>query len=106
MYRNSAEASSGEEKAEDADEEEEAEGEVSEEQGEEASEEQTEDEDVGGYNYNLRKRQPVIYHLKPVHHVSLGICVDQRLARLVGSPWDGGIEPTVVLSGYCIAVKL
>ena len=51
--------SSSEEKATEGDEEEE---------GEEEPSDQTEDE--GGY-YNLRKRQPVIYHLKPVHHVSL-----------------------------------
>lgn len=61
--------SSGDEKSEGAEGEGEEE-EVSEDpQGEEGSEEQTEDEDVGGY-YNLRKRQPVIYRLKPVHHVS------------------------------------
>ena len=71
------EESSGEEGGEGAEEEEGEEGEVSEGQGEEASGEQTEGEqtegeqteDEGGF-YNLRKRQPVIYHLKPVHHVS------------------------------------
>ena len=37
--------------------------------GEGESEDQFEEgEEDGGY-YNLRKRQPVIYHFQPVHHV-------------------------------------
>lgn len=49
------------------------EGEESEEQSGEQSGEPTEEEEEeedGGY-YNLRKRQPVLYHFRPVHHVSL-----------------------------------
>ena len=40
---------------------------------EDDEEEEEEEEEVGGY-YNLRKRQPVIYHFQPVHHVSPTIC--------------------------------
>lgn len=69
---------SSEEKATEGDEEEEEE-----EEGEEEPSDQTEDE--GGY-YNLRKRQPVIYHLKPVHHVSLeGFSYKSRRESVEGS---------------------
>ena len=54
-------------------------------EGEGESEDQTEEdedeEEVSGY-YNLRKRQPVIYHFQPVHHVSPDPLTEQTISAM------------------------
>jgi len=65
------EENSEEEEEEEAEEtEEQSEGEEEEEEEGEGEEEEEEEEEEGGY-YNLRKRQPVIYHFQPVHEVNM-----------------------------------
>ena len=67
---NSEEEEEGEEEAGGTEEQSEEEEEEEEEEGDGEEEEEEEEEEEGGY-YNLRKRQPVIYHFQPVHEVTV-----------------------------------